>query len=395
MIRPITSPASETSEHSPIGFSSADRWMNCPGSVRLSRTAPKGRSSSYADEGTVAHALAAQWLLSTDPPSNMDDETRKGLRVYIDAVAAALPKRVVAGSKYLVEGRVKAPELHRDVRGTVDALIWDAHEKHLHVIDLKWGRGIVVEAIDNRQLLGYAVTAALQLKIKPKHITLTIVQPRADHEDGPVRSWAVDAFALDEFGEEIRQAAAATDKPDAPLVPGKWCRFCPAAALCPALEDRATALALSSFKPVVDETYDKPKLARALEFIEEFGAWAKAVHQFAFMRAVEGDPPPGWKLVAKRAARVWKDEGAALEALTGPLEDFDLTAPQVLTTKLKSPPQVEALLPKPKRAALAALYDKRSSGPTLVRDSDKRPAIAVRPEDVFQVVEAEGDESDG
>lgn len=366
--------------HSKVGASSMYRWANCPGSVRECAQVPNV-SSKYAEEGQRAHEIAAACLRNDGTPGAFDPEG--AIVIYLDAVR----DRLIPGAVLEVEQGFHLKQIHPDAYGTSDATVWQPSLRHLHVFDYKHGAGVAVEVTGNPQLRYYALGALLQSGYNAREVTVTIVQPRCPHPDGPVRSETFNAYDLLEWAADLREAIIRTEAPDAPLVPGNHCRFCPAAAVCPALAQLALAVAQEEFSPAVlagaDSSrgvvpYDPAKLKLALDSRGAIKAWVKALDEFAYAEAIAGRLPAevGYKLVTKRAERQWKDKNVAevlLPCSAGITED-DYLEPRVL----KSPAQVEKSIGKKAFKSIEdALVEKRSSGYTLAPESDKRPAVRV------------------
>ena len=203
-------------------------------------------------------------------------------------------------------------------------------------------------------------------------VTLMIVQPRCPHPDGPVRRWTFHGVDFLEFEDRLADAVAATRAPDAPLVAGDHCRWCPAKAICPALRAATMEAARQEFAPGLP--YDPAALAKALDSIPLLETWIKATREFAYAEAIEGRVPAGWKLVEKRATRKWRDENSAaamLELLMMPDEIYE---PRTLL----SPAKIEKALGKGGKEKIAMWTVAESSGLTLVHESDKRPAASPR-----------------
>ena len=347
--------------HSKIGASSYYRWSKCPGSVRLSEGI-ESKSSAYADEGTLAHKLAADWLITGKAPE-MDEEMKEALQIYIDFVA----DERVWSDKILIEHKFHLKEVHPNLFGTADVVIYKPEEKILLVGDLKYGQGILVDA-DNDQLRYYAAGCLLSTGLPCLKIVLAIIQPRAMHQDGPIRMHTFDAGDILEFVTTLRANALATEAPDAPLVSGGHCRFCTAIGICPNIRDNALSVAQTEFSPVL--SYNPIALAETLSKLDMLEAYAKGVRAFAYAEAEAGRPPPGFKLVEKRAIRKWGNQEEAEEYLSKHLDSDDL-----FDREFKSPAQIEKLLPKHKHNLLDGLVVKMSSGSTLVPDNDKRQKI--------------------
>lgn len=369
-----------TTAHSKIGASSMDRWSACPGSVRLSEGIPS-ISSSYAEEGTLAHSLAAEWIATGVVPaalgpgdlfSHKQGEMRDAVAVYVEYIA---PKQ--ATHTVYLEHRFDLSSVHPGCFGTADAVAWDPKTKHLEVIDYKHGAGVYVPAVDNPQLRYYGLGALLDLKLPAKTITLTIVQPRYEAHEGPIRSETLDVIDMLDFLADLKQYAAATEAPDAPLHPGEHCRWCPAARICPELGKQANEVAKMEFGN--SPTYDATKLKEALDKREIVKAWLKTIDEFAYDVLEKGGEIPGYKLVAKRATRKWRDPVEAQAAL----ETFgdDIYEP----TTLKSPAQMEKIVKD--KQLIEGLVVAESSGHTLVDSSDKRPAVKLSAKQEFSALE--------
>jgi hypothetical protein len=372
--------------HSSIGASSMYRWSACPGSVRLSRGI-KAPTSKYAAEGTCAHDLAEACLRSHIPPQHyrgntrmadnqtfvVDDEMVEAVQMYLDAIKAECGPF----DELFVEHKFALTEVHPDLFGTSDAVIWKPEPRELVTFDFKYGAGVPVDVVDNKQLKYYSLGALVTLKLPAVTVKQGIVQPRCPHPDGPVRFHTFDAIDLLDFKVDLQQFAQATEDPDAPLAAGEWCRFCPAAATCPMKFAQAQAVAAMAFEEVM--AYDPKKLAYAIKLAEQLKPWIEQVHSFAYQEAEAGRVPPGYKLVDKVARRQYRDEAAAEAALkTAGLGETQMYP----LPKLRSPAQIEDVLkglkmsPAERAAILEPITEKKSSGHALVPDSDKRVAVS-------------------
>lgn len=356
--------------HSKIGASSCKRWKACPGSVRLSAGMPS-YSSSFAEEGTAAHELAEKILRQGESVDvAADGEMLSHVNLYTNYVLAL-------GGELLVEHKFHLKNLHDGLFGTADAVVWDEGSKTLHVIDLKYGAGVAVEAKDNDQLLYYATGALLETKRPAKKVVMTIVQPRCFHSEGPIRSAEIDALDLLDWAADLVEAAKATEAEDAPLVSGEHCRWCPAAAICPNLLEKAQATAKFEFRQ--DLSYDPKTLAEALELADVVETWVSSVRSFAYQEADRGRSPPGWKLVDKRATRRWRDEQQAMTLLF----EYGLDDPDLFERKMRTPAAIEKLIGKDGKELLDNLTTKESSGTTLARESDSRPSAKASAQEDF------------
>lgn len=356
--------------------------MLCPGSVRLCDGIPN-KSSIHSATGTLAHDIAARCLTDARAKPQMclgQEGERDGFKVVCDQemvdgvqfYLATLDADVKPDDLTWVECDL-TPALSKidaDLGGTADFVRWRPSEKHLRVVDFKYGAGKVVEPTENKQLMIYALGALLTIGKPAKEVTVTIVQPRIEHEEGRVRDWTFPAKDLLSFAADVADSAMRTRDSNAPLVPGEvQCQWCPARRNCPALEEKQHALVAAEFSQVVP--YDQAKLAAALDAIPLVEARIKALREFAYGEAERGNPPPGYKLVAKRATRKWVSEAAlkqwAFEAgIIG--EIFEKPA-------VKSPAQLEKDLTKEQKTQMAKYVESVSSGHTLVPATDKRPEV--------------------
>lgn len=248
--------------HAVLGASSMYRWAACPGSVRLCADI-HNYESSYAAEGSDAHALAAYLLTHGREAKNLvgclmhlegreffvSQDMADAVDIYCDAVEAT------PGTLH-IEKKFDLSSVYPGCFGTADAVKWDDKTKTLTVMDYKHGAGTPVAVKGNVQLRYYATGALLALGYPAEKVKLVIVQPRCKHADGVIRSEIIDALDLLDFCADLVAAAKATEEPNAPLVSGSHCFFCPAyrAKNCPALEKKAQDNAKKVFTPVTGET---------------------------------------------------------------------------------------------------------------------------------------------
>lgn len=370
------------SVHAPLAPSAAHRWMPCPGSVRLTRGLPD-TSSVYADEGTFAHDIGARCLntgqraqtafgtVSTDRRFRVDEAMAAAVQVYLDAVG--MTEMLEGRSAVMVEAKVR---ISADVWGTGDCLLLSADGETLNVFDLKYGAGVYVEVEANEQLLLYALGALLtwaELCKRVKKVVLHVVQPRYYGDCQQWRSWEVARQYVEQFGERVKAAVAATKAADAPLVTGEHCRFCKAKTTCPALKSDALAAAQHAFSqpPTVapePKTLEPEEVARLLPLFTRAEEWISAIRAHAYELANQGRAIPGYKLVAKVGNRKWRDEKEAAAQLNA-------CAVDAYDKKLISPAEAERRLGKPRAALVERLAVKPVTGTSLVPDSDRRPAV--------------------
>lgn len=373
--------------------------MKCPGSVRQSAGIEE-RTSVYAAEGSAAHTVAADCLKDGLDACQYLEAPIAGVKVgvevipidvdMVDAVQVYLDacrEMIEPGDEWDVEQRLDLSEIHPDCFGTADFVNYKPETRQLIVADYKHGRGVPVEVLDNEQLLFYALGAMHRLSNRGiATVTLMVVQPRCPHPDGPVRSVTIEAVELFEWAAELKDAAERTQDPDAPLVAGGWCRFCPAAPTCPALMEKVIAEAKADFTEEGDLVLSDPKtfsgeeLAKRLGHVDMIEGWCRKVREFAHHEAEAGRTPPGFKLVATRATRKWKDE----ERTIGFLTKYGLDKEDIyVEPKVKSPAQVEKVIGKKNAGDIAELIESVSSGTVLAPLDDKRPPVRAAAQEDF------------
>lgn len=372
--------------HAVLGASSADRWMNCPGSIRMSRGLPDS-PSEHAAEGTAAHELAEKCLTN----GHASAEFYRGEIIPVDDYSFEVDDDMIeAVDVYLAEIqkiRDEAPDLEEWVErrfslealqppqpmfGTGDWVAYSRALRRLWVRDYKHGRGKVVQLRGNPQLRYYGLGAllSLPLDLPVREVDLGIVQPRAGNIGGEV----IAAEELLDFAGELMAAAKLVDTPDAHLTPGDWCRWCRAKAVCPALKGQALAVAQAEFgQPPAPHTLTPEQVAYVLERADVVEEWVAAVRKFALAEAELGRAPPGFKLVHKRATRKWAaDDDAVAERLA---LETGLEFHEFFERKVVSPAQAEKLLKPLKKKLPDGLANAVSSGYSLAPESDKRPAV--------------------
>lgn len=373
-------------EHSLNGPSSFSRRIGCPGSARMEKDIPN-HSSPFAAEGTAAHALGEFCLNNgefdvqffegrtvkgltgdneVDPQYSVDGDMIDAVQTYVDYCGA-----LIDGDNFLVEQKFALPFLSEGTKGTSDFTA--LHDGILHVVDYKHGKGVPVDAIDNVQGMCYGLGAMPHFEDREWHtLRITIVQPRAYHELGPVRTWDVPREELLDYMIEYAEAAKATFEEDAPLGVGSWCRFCKAKPMCPKHVEFVQESAVMEFsdttsKPATPDFLTEEEIVdlifNRIPIIEK---WCGSVKDYAQQRAEAGDPLPGTKLVATRATRKWKDEKEAEKRF----KDTE----GAYTVKFKSAPQIEKLIGKAKFKEIEdELVEKTSTGVTVAPESDPRP----------------------
>ena len=365
--------------HATLGASNAHRWLVCPGSVAAEDGLPN-ISSPFAEEGTEAHNLAEMALHvgQTALDAYANREMADFVQMYVDYVNAASK-----GNALIVEERVSYGDWVKDGFGTADAIV--VGDDTLHVIDLKYGMGVRVDAEENPQAMLYGLGAYSQFEHLAdfKRVKITIVQPRLDH----ISEWEISVPDLLRWAEWVKQRAEATQDPDAPRLPGeKQCRFCRGKLSCAALKTMTEDAIMSSFDDLDNmpkaNTLTPDQMRKALDAKPLIEAWLSAIEAQAKAALTSGENFPGYKLVEGRANRKWIGDTRAVEKrLTDLLDTKAFTEPTLI-----SPAQAEKALGKAKAAVIADLITKPQGSPTLAREDDKRPTIGATIDD-FSVVD--------
>lgn len=405
---------------SPSGFKAL---MLCPGKPAMERGLPDD-ASEYADEGTAAHFLGSEclrggmeiqlgdviavhaegecdWL--DGMPKNIHPESRyftvdaefaEHVQTYIDLVRDYEgPDGVLFVEQALPIGHITGEE---DAEGTGDAVILRGDE--LIVIDLKFGRGVEVEAEDNPQLKLYALGALAKFDVVGdiRRVRMVICQPRAG---GTTEA----TCTVDELQAWAREQATPAAERSMRIYFGQAemdcrphedaCRFCKAKATCPALAQTVQSALQREFTDLT--TASEPEreaivetavatadaagdLGARMDAVPLVEMWCKAIRARVEKHLLEGRPVAGYKLVeGKRGNRAWADETEAEKALKG----MRFKKEQMYQFKVISPTAAEKLLkPTPKRwAKLQSLITQADGKPSVAPLSDKRPAVQVKP----------------
>lgn len=368
------------SGHSKFGPSKAHRWSVCHGSVALEAAIPD-EDNVYAFEGTVAHDIASRCATEDKDPAvflnrkfssgdievTVDEEMVEHVREYLQFVDTM---RMMFGGEPLVETRVSYTE---EIAGTADLILLSDDGRTLVVIDFKYGQGVSVSAVDNKQAICYALGALKQLgPIRGgliERVDMHIYQPRA-RSGPPWRDASMTPAELEEHGAELARHVQMIQAGSNTLVPGDHCKFCKAASTCPKRRDEAQAVAKTVWAKVDPRTLstdDLLALHKAKDRVVEFlGLVADTLQK----RAERGEKVPGYKLVQKLGNRAWTDEQAVVDLLTANgIDPFE-------KPKMSSPNQVEKKVAKSNRKIdIRQLVTRPIKGTDFVPDSDGRKAL--------------------
>jgi hypothetical protein len=362
------------SKHAILSASGAHRWMNCTPSARLELEFDDN-SGEAAAEGTAAHALSehklrkALKMRSKKPVSPYDsDEMDNYTDGYVEFVLEVIEqaKQICSDPLILIEQRLDFSKYVPEGFGTGDCLI--IADGTLHIIDFKYGQGVLVSAEDNPQMKLYAL-GALDLFdgiYDIEMVSMTIYQPRREN----VSTSTVSKENLYQWAEEVlKPKAELAFNGDGNYCPGEWCQFCRAAVKCRA---RAEAkMKLATFEFALPPLLSDEEIADILSSIGDLTNWANEIIAYATDAAVNhGKKWPGFKVVEGRSNRKYKDEEAVAEAAKN-AGYRDIYKQSLITIT-----EMEKLMGKSKfNEILGELVMKPPGKPTLVPVSDKRPEM--------------------
>lgn len=376
-------------QHALLSPSAAHRWMNCTAAPRLEATVPDS-SSTYAQEGTLAHAYCAKKLksfLGLDTAAEekeiakldslyhtgeMDEYTDAYKTIVLEKFNAA--RSVTKDAQLLIETRLDFSEYVPEAFGTSDTTI--IADGLMEVIDFKYGKGVRVSAVDNEQMKIYALGAYLRhsFEYRIDRVRMTIVQPRIDNLS---ESEMLIADLLKWADEELRPKAAEAFSGHGTQNPGEWCQFCKVKCRCKALAEKCTAVAQGN----TDSGLLTPQqmAADVLPWLPIIKSWVSSMEDYTLQQALAGVSYPGFKLVEGRSNRKITDDKAVIALLLK--EGYD-ESEFMKPAALCGIGDLEKLVGKKRLTALCADYITKPQGkPTLTTADDKRPTYNAAVED--------------
>lgn len=378
--------------HARLSASGAKRWMACPPSVALEEQFPD-KSSSFAEEGTHAHALAeliCRYNNGEMTKRKFNTELKKlqsseywnaEMQGYVENYASQVweifneVKKECKDAEILFEQKLDFSAWVEEGFGTGDVVI--IADGTVQIIDLKYGKGVGISAEGNPQLRLYGLGAVdtYEMLYDIEKVKMTIIQPRLEN-------YSTEELAVEELlqwaKDEVKPKAELAYKGEGEYCAGEHCRFCKAKAVCRARAEESQKLATYDFKEPPMLT--PQEIADILFKADEFVKWVEDVKAYALDAAFnKGIVFNGWKVVEGRSTRQYKDEALVAGVL---LEEYP--EEQIYNKKLKGLTDMTKLLGKEKfEELLGNLIVKPQGKPTLALESDKRPE--------FKPVDAQAD----
>ena len=363
-------------DHAVLSASGSHRWLNCTPSARLELEF-ENTGSEAAREGTAAHALCehklkrALHMRSRRPVSDYDsDEMEECTDAYVDFVMEQYEaaKQVCKDPVVLIEQRLDFSCYVPDGFGTGDCLI--ISDDRLHIIDFKYGMGVLVEAENNPQMKLYALgaLAVYDALYDIREVSMTIFQPRRES----VSTWTIPVEDLKAWAEnELKPRAKMAYDGEGEYLPGEWCTFCRAAVRCRARAEEKLKLAQTEFRmpPLLTDA----EIEDILAVLPDLTKWANEITTYALDAALNhGKEWNGFKVVEGRSVRKYRDEAAVAEAAK------EAGYKDIYRQSLIPLTEMQRLMGKDRfEAILGGLITKAPGRPTLVPKSDRRPAMNV------------------
>ncbi|MBO6182652.1 MAG: DUF2800 domain-containing protein [Acidaminococcaceae bacterium] len=362
--------------HALLTASGSKRWLSCTPSARLEATFAE-KETTAAAEGTAAHALAeykvkrALRYFCKRPVSEFEDEVMDmATDDYAAFILEAMAEMRKAGADptVMIETRLDFSDWVPDGFGTGDCIIIGGDT--LHIVDLKYGAGVLVEAEGNSQMMLYALGALQQFGClyDVKKILMTIFQPRREN----ISTAEVSVEMLMEWADNfVRPKAKMAFAGEGEYLPGDWCLFCRAADKCRARAEANLKVAREEFglPPLLTDEEVEALLPRLPDLVR----WANELQAYALDAAVNhGKQWNGFKVVEGRSIRKYADEDAVANAAEA------CGYKDIYQKKLINLGDLEKLMGKKKfQEVLGAFIVKPPGKPTLVPVSDKRPALTI------------------
>lgn len=363
--------------HALLSASSSHRWLNCPPSARLCE-GYDDKGSNFAAEGSDAHSLCeyklrkALGMEAKDPTEDLTwydaemEESASGYATFVMELVAEA-KKTCSDPVVLIEQRLDYSKYVQSGFGTGDCVL--ISDGTLHIVDFKYGRGVLVEAEDNPQMKLYALGALeiFDCLYDIENVSMTIYQPRRAN----VSTFTLTRQELLDWAETVLvPTAELAYAGDGEYHCGEWCQFCKAKADC---RERARAnMELARYEFRQPPLLTDEEVEEILGKLDSLMDWASDIKDYALQAAISGKHWSGYKLVEGRANRRYTDENAVVAAVKAagydPYDEPKLLGVTAMTTLLGR---------KQFNDILGGLITKPQGKPTLVPESDKRPAMTT------------------
>jgi hypothetical protein len=359
-----------TRAHALLSASSSARWLACPPSAVAAEAYPN-EDTDYTREGTLAHEVAEtiargeSFILDSEAiERGITQEMIECAEGYRDYIQEQIKDD---SATVLIEQRVDFSPWVPDGFGTTDCIIIQG--KTMDVIDYKYGKGVAVSAVDNSQekLYGLGALNEFGFVYEIEKVRLHIYQPRLNN----VSVYELTAAELMSWAEtEVKPTATQAAKGKGKYKPGEHCRFCPHAGKCRTLTKACTEYVTTNGMKASVEVLAPWEVADVLKMEPLISLWLKRVKDQALTTMLNGEEIPGFKVVAGRGSRAWKNEATVGSILKANGYGPDLT----YKTELRSVADMEKTIGKKKVAELLAdSIEAKAGAPTVAPASDKRP----------------------
>lgn len=362
--------------HAILSASASSRWLHCTPSARLERKFPDA-SSPYALEGSRAHERAEYFLnrfLKTGDSNVLireDVEMNDAVQAYVNICVEKINEARTASpdAQIKVEQRLDFSRWVPEGFGTGDTVM--VSDKYFEIVDLKYGKGVPVSAINNSQMRLYALGMyeAFSYLYGADEVRMTIVQPRLD-------SVSTETISVDDlltWGEEVKKKAKIAFAGKGDFCAGNHCRFCKARNTCRAHAEYELKNVKEDLQTAELEDFEISDILLRAKGIK---TWLDGLESYALGKALDGYDWPGMKLVEGRSNRkITDDVIAANNLMNAGFGAEEIYKPQAL----RSITDLEKLCGKKMFSELmSGVIEKPPGKPTLVSADDKRQAIELQ-----------------
>lgn len=361
--------------HAILSASASSRWLHCTPSARLERKFPDA-SSPYALEGSRAHAYAEQFLNlflktgKTIVAIKDNAEMQEAVQAYVNICVEKINEARTASpdAQIKVEQRLDFSRWVPEGFGTGDMVM--VSDKYFEIVDLKYGKGVPVSAVDNSQMRLYALGMydAFGYLYGADEVRMTIVQPRLDS----VSTETISVEDLLTWGETVKKKAKIAFKGGGEFCAGNHCRFCKARNTCRAHAEYELKNVKEDLQTAELEDFEISDILLRAKGIK---TWLDGLEAYALGKALDGYEWPGMKLVEGRSNRkITDDEIAAYQLLNAGFGAEVIYKPKAL----RSITDLEKLCGKKIFSELmSGVIEKPPGKPTLVSADDKRQALEI------------------